>query len=115
MENQKIREAVHNAQTMLAFCAERGIEIPEEFVDVVVQSRTKLDEIHDLGALETKFWMVYSSIARSIQPVTIESLRTVALKENFLSRNSFQRLLGAKSIAHESVNAYRIFGLVALI
>ncbi len=114
MENNRLKEALANAQLMLEYCAERGMTLPEAHVETIVTCGMQMKNDQDLGSLETKFWMVYANLARLIQPVSVESLKSVRLND-FHAKNRLQRLLGAKSIAHESVNAYRMLGMFVLI
>lgn len=115
MDKNRMNTAVENAETILAFSAEKGVDISEDSVKVIVNTRLKLDKNEELGELESQFWLVYASLARQIHPVTLESLRAIRLKPDFLTKGAFLRFFTSKSIAHESVNAYRILGMVVMI
>jgi hypothetical protein len=115
MDNTKVRRALENAELMLAFCAEKGIDIPEESINIIVITRIRLDKEEALSELEAKFWNVYTFMAKRIYPVTIESLKTVNLKPDWESKTVLNRMFSAKSVAHESVNVYRFLGLIVML
>lgn len=76
--DQPVRDAVADAQLLLAHAAGRGIELGPELVRTVVSAKELLAlDLADPATFErqSQFWEARKALARAVHPVTIASLK----------------------------------------
>ncbi len=74
-EKRSPLEYVEEAHLLLAYAAEQGLEIEQEFVAIIVNARDELERDAWTTEREIQFWMVFDDLARLVHPVSIDSLK----------------------------------------
>lgn len=111
----ELRNSVKNAQLILAYASERGIDVREEIIVSIINVRKKLDLGDDLEETEAKFWMVYSELARLIRPVSIESLEVIRGNRRAEPSRWFVNIFRSKSLSSQYLKTYRWVGIFILV
>ena len=116
---------IQEAQLLLAFSAQKGLEVDESIVAVIVKAKHMLDEKQWTVEMETEFWMAFNALAKLVSPVSVESLRATRSMEqgieNSAEQNTFIGMLrymfgqGGHSIAERTVNGYQRASLIGLV
>lgn len=118
-----LTEPVRNAQLLLAYAAEAGIDLQPETIEAIVRMRHccetgQLPE--DLVAMEIQFVQATETLAKAVSPVTVISLRASYDKRPDLSLiGRFRALLWQSppqvSLAILSVRRFRFWAFVVLV
>lgn len=122
------KEYLEEAQILLAYAAQRGLEVDKNVIGILVRSVHEAETQTWTTDLETQFWIAFNSLARSIQPVTVDSLRATKTYHKELlghcSNSKIKRVLDAakgsfsgsdqRPPAHRTVRAYQSFTLLAM-
>jgi hypothetical protein len=118
-----MRENIRNAQLLLSYASEAGINVEPEVIRNVVEAKNACESDTppaDPVGLETKFWQATEKLAKSVSPVTVASLRaSYDIQDDF----SYLGLLRARilrsprkiSQAKLTVRHYRFWTLITLI
>jgi hypothetical protein len=73
-----IRENIRNAQLLLSYASEAGINVEPEVIRSVVEFKNACESdtppVDPVGT-ETRFWQATEKLAKSVSPVTVASLR----------------------------------------
>ena len=97
--NPELKNAISEAQLLLAFASRHGHSLTEETVNIIVKSGMQ-DEISE--ADETAFWKHFSILAAAVAPVSAESVRAIASVD------------GKRSQVQKTVRRFTITAVVAL-
>lgn len=120
---RSLTEPVRNAQLLLAYAAEAGIDLQPETIKAIVRMRhcCETGQIPaDLVELETQFVQATKTLAKAVSPVTVISLRASYDKRPDLSLiGRFRALLWRSppqvSLAILSVRRFRFLAFVVLV
>jgi len=118
-----LTEPVRNAQMLLSYAAEAGIDLLPETIEAIVRMRHCCENgqlPEDLATLETRFVQATETLAKAVNPVTVMSLRASYDKRPDLSLTGrFRTLLWQSpsqvSLAALSVRRFRFWAFVALV
>ena len=118
-----LTEPVRNAQMLLSYAAEAGIDLLPETIEAIVRMRHCCENgqlPEDLATLETRFVQATETLAKAVSPVTVMSLRASYDKRPDLSLTGrFRTLLWQSpsqvSLAALSVRRFRFWAFVALV
>jgi hypothetical protein len=107
---------VREADLLLAHVVQQGLNIKQDIVNKIVQSKNALQSDQWNPAMETDFWLAYNSIAKLAGPVSVKSLKATTDSFGRL-RGGFPFLAKSKrkvSLARKAVIRYRRFFFCAL-
>lgn len=118
-----LTEPVRNAQMLLSYAAEAGIDLLPETIEAIVRMRHCCENgqlPEELATLETRFVQATETLAKAVSPVTVMSLRASYDKRPDLSLTGrFRTLLWQSpsqvSLAALSVRRFRFWAFVALV
>lgn len=118
-----LTEPVRNAQMLLSYAAEAGIDLLPETIEAIVRMRHCCENgqlPEELATLETRFVQATETLAKAVSPVTVMSLRASYDKRPDLSLTGrFRTLLWQSpsqvSLAVLSVRRFRFWAFVALV
>lgn len=115
--SELVKEALKNAELVLFYITETGINVNQQDVEVITKSKQALEKDLWNVDLEVEFWIAYKNLTASIAPINIDSLR--AFREGYIKKpNFFQRLFRKKrnaTLSYRTVRFYSIFTIVTLI
>ncbi|WP_448520367.1 hypothetical protein [Rhodoflexus sp.] len=109
-----LRQAIEDVMLILSYAAERGIEVPPEVTQQLIQAKYLNKSGEWTPEAEAQFWNGYNAISQIIRPVTTDSLR--AATDTLQPSYFLFRLLGVKvyrsaSQAQNAVRRYTWMGL----
>jgi len=112
--NQRLAAAIHDAQILVAYAAERGISIEANVIHVIVSSGSDYaqETMRDEG--ETAFWLAYNTLAKAVAPVTVSSLQAVIDPPHNETRKQRFWTFPPSSLARSAVRWYTILAIVTL-
>ncbi|MEM7015857.1 MAG: hypothetical protein AAF512_00800 [Pseudomonadota bacterium] len=114
---------VKDAQLLLAYASQQGLEIKREVIEVVVGARHALENGAWDVKTETDFWLAFNTLAKIVAPASVDSLQaTHAFRAEQTQtvtglKSWFSWLPGLSSHhspAHRRVSRYQRFGLLVL-
>lgn len=112
--NSRLEAAIQDAQILVAYAAERGGQVDETVIHVIVASGSLFAQNTMDDDAETAFWLAYNTLAKSLAPVTVNSLQAVLDPQ----QGSTRKLLGLSvpkiSLARSAVRWYTILAIVTL-
>src|SRR3954469_14337918 len=73
--SSKLSNAVLDAQILLAYAAQTGIDIPDKVTKTIVGTATLVRENKVDDEQESAFWGALNCLAKSVSPVSGSSLR----------------------------------------
>lgn len=123
-ESPPIKEAIVDAELLLAYAASHGITLPPELVKTIISSKQLLSA--DLANPSTfdqqaAFWDVRNQLGKAVHPVTTTSLKASAQTDPLVSYRSPLRFVFSStrtkqliSPAERSVLYFRILAFIAL-
>lgn len=124
-ERTPIREAVVEAELLLAYAADHGVGLPEDLVASLVAAKQLLaDDLADPATYDRQaaFWNARDRLAKAVQPVTAASLRASAQTGPLAAYRSLLGVLSRSrraaqplSPAERSVLWFRFLAFVALL
>jgi hypothetical protein len=107
-------EYIYEAELLLAYVAQNGLEIDNTIVSVIVNSKYWLEQGEWTPEREIQFWIAFNTIAKRVSPVSVASLKatsSTAAKSNILKdpckRFNFYSLPRGSTFAKQSVNLYQ--------
>ncbi len=115
--SEMVKESVEEAELLLSYDAERGLEINPEEVWVITEAKRALENNEWNTEIEMKFWMVYRDLARRSYPVTVESVRAAKVTK-IKKQTLWQRLLHKTrrdTLASRTVKFYTFLTIITLI
>lgn len=105
-----LRRAVAEANLLLAYAAENGIEIERKVIETVVGAARPAgaDSEADIAAT-TRFWEAYGVVARAVHPVTSDSIEATMVRQGRrgITAPLLDRLFGPKLTTHAERSIYR--------
>ncbi len=115
---------IQEAQLLLSYAAQKGLELPEDIVHTIVEAKHAQQSQHWNSDVETRFWLAFNAIARAVAPASVSSLKaTHPLPEQY-PNNFYTGFLGflrkrffppsVNSIAQRTVSSYQRFTLLVL-
>ena len=110
-----LKNAVLDAERLLAYAAEFGIKINEKYIKSLVGAK-RLEQTNSWTEKEeTEFWVAFQILSKTIQPVSVDSIRASSEPldhpTGFLSKIFRKK----RSLVRRSVKWYTGFALVAMI
>jgi len=115
--SELVHDALKNAELVLFYCTEVGIDIDEKDVEIITDAKKTVFEDDWNRNIEIKFWISYRNLSKLIKPVTVDSLK--ASQETVIkSPNLFQRFLGIKrsnTLAYKTVRFYTFFAVLTMV
>ena len=110
-------DALANAEMILSFAAEAGIDVQPEIIRNIVQAKhMEASKTWTIDG-ETNFWIAYKTVAYLIKPVSIDSIKA-SEEAKIKVPNWFQRFLRKKykrSIVHHAVLRYSSLAIFIMI
>jgi len=117
LTHELLRDALKNAELILAYAAERGLDIKKSDIKTLVEAKIWEEKSEWNSEREIEFWVTYKTISKQIQPITISSLRA-SKKKRISHPNWWQKIWKTKyktSLAHKAVTRYTIVALIAMV
>jgi hypothetical protein len=74
-------EYIREAQVLVAYAAQQGLEIDKSLVSVIVNSRYQIEHEGWNAEQEIQFWMAFDTIAKLVRPVSVVSLKALRTSE----------------------------------
>lgn len=71
-------EYIYEAELLLAYVAQNGLEIDDAIVAVIVNSKYWLEQGEWTPEREIQFWMAFNTIAKLVSPVSVASLKATS-------------------------------------
>jgi len=109
--NGVLRRAIDEADLLLAYAAENGIELDEGVVTSVVAARQLPEVAMDAAAVAATrcFWEAYGRLARAVLPVTSDSIEATMVRQGRrgVTAGLLDRLFGGKLTTHAERSIYR--------
>ncbi len=103
-----VKHAVHEAQLLVAYTAEAGIDVNQDYVNKIIESKFAVETPDWNATDEVEFWMAYNYMANTVKPVTIVSLNATKLPTGNNAKKS-------SIMANKVARNFRIFALVSLL
>ncbi|WP_026998902.1 hypothetical protein [Eisenibacter elegans] len=114
--NSNLQEALLRAEMLLAHASEQGVEIHDDLTRKVVRAKYLEKTQNWSEEEESEFWIAYRKIAKSIHPVTINSL-LAAIEKRELPRLGLWGMMGFTTkitLAQRAVQRYTYWALFFL-
>lgn len=112
--NVRLETAIQDAQILLAYAAERGGQIDQSVTQVIVASGSLYAQDAMDDAAETGFWLAFNTLAKSVSPVTVNSLQAVLDPQQANTRKLLGLSVPRISLARSAVRWYTILAIVTL-
>ncbi|WPD20884.1 MAG: hypothetical protein SD837_11810 [Candidatus Electrothrix scaldis] len=112
-----LKEHVENAQLLLAYAAEEGLQVDQEIVKEIINARYYLQKNDFDQEKEAQFWTAFNTLSQIIHPVCIESIRATRVRQKTFWRFKPLELLlpKNKSEAAQTVHVYQRWTMFTLI
>jgi hypothetical protein len=110
----KLSNAVLDAQILLAYAAQRGIDVQDRVIKTVVETATTVRENRIDDAKETAFWSALNALAKSVNPVSVSSLRATMDSHHMGPERILGIDIGRSSTARWAVRSYTL-GILAIL
>ena len=112
-----LKNALHDAEMLLAHAAEYGIEIEPKHIKAIVEAKSKEQNESWTEEDEINLWQAYQTISKEVQPVTIDSIRAASeiIEE---PKGFFVKLFNIKrrsSLVRRSVKWYSGLALLSML
>jgi len=112
-----VKDAITNAEIVLAYTAEAGIDVNISDVEIITKAKELLLQNEWNSQIEIEFWNAYKNLTALIQPVSVDSLR--ASQETVIKNpNIFQKIFRKKrreTLAYRVVRFYTIFAVITML
>ncbi|HAI75599.1 MAG TPA: hypothetical protein DCM08_05075 [Microscillaceae bacterium] len=102
-----LHKAVANAELLLSYATEQGIDLDPKIIENVVKAKYTEQNQTWTPEQETQFWETFHHLTRAVQPVTIESV-LAATQEQIVSIYWFSKLFRLKSKLTLASRAVRV-------
>lgn len=112
-----LSNAVENAELLLNYSTESGLDIREDWVEIIIEAKRCNEKNAWNTTSEIKFWMAYKGMSKLIQPVSVDSLRATKTR-NVINPNLWQRFFKVKlrpSFSKRSVQQYMYWATIWII
>jgi hypothetical protein len=118
-QRQLPKECLAEAQMLLTYAAQHGLEIDKNIVSTLVSAAHQAESGNWDAELETEFWMAFNQLAQLVKPVSVDSLKAASNFESKLLNappdNAFMALLirfsrflfGSHGYSHASITVSR--------
>lgn len=112
-----LRTAIANSRLLIMAASERGHEVGEDVLSVVIETDTAFQRDESLSSLQKiAFWQAYEQLSGLLHPITIESIQaTYSLKPARVGM--FWSFLGLFSISYsrKCVSGYKLLSTLTLL
>ncbi|MBN1252152.1 MAG: hypothetical protein JXR51_03045 [Bacteroidales bacterium] len=109
-----LKNAVIDAERLLAYAAEFGIKVSEKHIKSIVESKNREQTNNWTEKEEIDFWIAFQTLSKIVQPVSVDSIR--ASSEPLEKAKGFWSIFKSKkSIIKRSVRWYTIFALISML
>ena len=105
---------VEDAQLLLSYAAEEGIQLDDNIVDTIIKSKYYVRHNDFDQNKEMEFWRAFNGLSKIIQPVSIASLKATRGREKTFFKHNALFFLN-KSEAARTVCFYQTLTLVVLV
>src|SRR5258705_12907195 len=102
----KLSNAVVDAQILLAYAAQKGIDIQDRVTRTIVGTARLVRENKVIDEQESAFWGALNSLARSVSPVSVSCLRATMDSHRKGPDRIFGIDIGRSSPARWAVRSY---------
>ncbi|CAK8720823.1 hypothetical protein GMJAKD_10115 [Candidatus Electrothrix aarhusensis] len=75
-----LKEHVEDAQLLLAYAAEKGLEMDPSLIEEIIRSRYHLQNNSFDQEKEARFWEAFNALSQKVLPVCIESLKATRVQ-----------------------------------
>lgn len=109
-----LRDALRNAELLLAHAAEYGLDIAKKDVQTIIEAKHQDENGQIAKETEIDFWIAYTHVAQKVKPASIDSLHA-SEPRHIVRPNWWQRFIrrGRKpSYASLAVRYYTLFALL---
>lgn len=115
-EEIRLKEHIEDAQMLLTYAAEKGMQIEESVASDIINSRYHLKANNLDQEQEIKFWVAFNELSKKIQPVNIDSIKGTRghRKTSFSFKPLVYFFNSNKSEAAHTVIVYQRWTLFAL-
>lgn len=112
----QVRIDLDNANTMLSYIVDRGLELDPKHLEVIVESKDRYRSKKWTKETEIKFYMTYMELTKIIKPVTVDSLAS-SRPTNLQKVGRIGQFFGRKtkgSLSKRSTTGYTICTVVCM-
>ncbi len=112
-----LKESVEEAELLLSYASERGLELTEDEVQIITEAKRALENNEWNTEIEIMFWMVYRDLAKRNYPVTVDSVRAARITK-VKHPNLWQKIFRIKNrntLAYRTVRFYTIITILTLL
>ena len=106
-------ESIEEAELLLSFAAERGLNLTEEHIKVITEAKLALEKKQWNTDIEIRFWMIYRQLTSNNYPVSVESVRA-ARKVKINNPNFFQKIFKKKYKQPLTYRTVRIYSFATI-
>ncbi len=107
------QEYIEEAQLLLAYAVQQGIELEEALVTTLVKARNEIDQGNLRPEREIEFWMAFDNLARLVQPVSVASLKATRA---YNARRNKEGVISTQSPkADRTIRVYQKWSVVILV
>lgn len=111
--SSRLVEAVDDAQILLSYSAESGLDVANEATRTIATASEQLTS-GDLSAeQETNFWSAFNTLSKAVSPVTVSSLRSTMDSYAPITTRYGRRV--RRSEARKAVGFYTVIAIVTLV
>ena len=105
-------ERIEEAYLLLTYATQKGLNIDQSIVSVIVNSGAFLAQGQWSAEQETAFWMAFDTLSRKVQPVSISSLKATRAYVEYAPR--WRKTTIKSSGAERIVSTYQKWTLLVL-
>src|SRR5689334_9074528 len=113
--NSKLSAAVFDAQILLGYAAQKGLDVDDQIIKTVVECASAVREVTLKDEQEIAFWAAFKSLAKVVSPVSVSSLRATMDSHRQGHTTLFGIDVGRSSTARWAVRRYTIFIVTILV
>lgn len=115
-ENEQVKTDIDNAISIMSYIVDRGLNITQDQLTTVIESKVKYRTKKWTQESEIKFYMTYRELTKTIKPVTVDSL-TSSRPSALMQPTKFDKMIGRSSkwsLSKRTVTGYSISTLVCM-
>jgi len=117
-------QSIQEAELLLSYAAQKGLKLEKQTVQTIVEAKHAQNMQNWNSDIETRFWLDFNALARTVEPASISSLKATHPIPEPRPSNFYGGFLGilrkrflppySNSLAQKTVSSYQFFTLIAL-
>jgi hypothetical protein len=113
--SSKLPAAVLDAQILLGYAAQKGLDVDDQVIKTVVECASAVRGVTLKDEQEIAFWAAFKTLAKAVSPVSVSSLRATMDSHRQAHTLFFGIDVGRSSTARWAVRRYTIFIVAILV